>query len=124
MRCPCRKKSETVAYAGCCQPYHRGVRVAPTAEALMRSRFAAFALKEAAYVRATWHLSTRPATMEFARDQEWQSLQVGASSETGDSATVEFVARSRVGGTSHVLHETSRFVRERGQWFYVDGAES
>jgi SEC-C motif domain protein len=122
MRCPCRKKSETVGYADCCQPYHRGVRAAPTAEALMRSRYAGFVLKDAAYVRATWHLSTRSASMEFARDQEWISLQVRAVSETGDSATVEFVARSRIGGSTHVLHETSRFVRERGQWFYVDGA--
>jgi SEC-C motif domain protein len=122
MRCPCRKKSETVEYADCCQPYHSGVRSAPAAEALMRSRYAAFVVKDAAYVRATWHLSTRPAAMDFARGQEWLSLQVRAASETGDSAAVEFVARSRIGGTSQVLHETSRFVRERGQWFYVDGA--
>jgi SEC-C motif domain protein len=122
MRCPCRKKSETVDYADCCQPYHQGLRVAPTAEALMRSRYAAFALKDAAYIRATWHASTRPAIMDFAAGQEWMSLQVRAVSVSGDSATVEFVARSLIGGSSHALAEVSRFVRERGQWFYVDGA--
>jgi SEC-C motif domain protein len=124
MRCPCRKKSETTAYADCCQPYHQGVRAAATAEALMRSRYAAFAVQDAAYIRATWHPSTRPAQFEFTAGQEWQSLQIRATSADGDSATVEFVARSRIGGSSHALHETSRFVRERGQWFYVDGAIS
>jgi SEC-C motif domain protein len=121
MRCPCRKKSETAAYADCCQPYHRGLRVAPTAEALMRSRYAAFVTRDAAYVSATWHHSTRPASMDFAPSQEWLSLQVRAASGSGDSATVEFVARSRIGGASNVLHEVSRFVREHGRWFYVDG---
>jgi SEC-C motif domain protein len=88
----------------------------------MRSRYAAFVLKDAAYINMTWHLSTRPAQFQFAEDQDWQSLQVRTANEVGDSATVEFIARSRFGGRSHVLHEISRFVRERGQWFYVDGA--
>jgi SEC-C motif domain protein len=121
MRCPCRKKSEAIDYADCCQPRHQHVRVAETAEALMRSRFSAFVLKDAAYVRATWHPTTRPAFLDFAPGQEWLSLQVRAADTDGDHATVEFVARSRIGGTSHALHEVSRFVRERGQWFYVDG---
>ena len=124
MRCPCRKKSETAAYADCCQPYHQGVRVAATAEALMRSRYAAFAVQDAAYVTATWHPSRRPAQFEFTAGQEWQSLLIRATSADGDRATVEFVARSRIGGTTHVLAEVSRFVREGGQWFYVDGVIS
>lgn len=121
MRCPCRKKSETTTYAGCCQPYHLGTGVAATPEVLMRSRYAAFALLLADYVSSTWHSSTRPAPFSFTPGQEWQSLQVRASHTWVDDATVEFVARSRIGGTSYVLHEVSRFVREDGRWFYVDG---
>jgi SEC-C motif domain protein len=121
MRCPCRKKSETETYAACCQPLHLGVRAAETAEALMRSRFAAYVLQIAPYIRATWHPSTRPAHFEFTPGQVWLQLQIGATSTAGNTATVEFTARSRVGGRTLTMHETSRFMRENGQWFYVDG---
>ena len=43
------------------------------------------------------------------------------SVQDADHATVEFVARSKLGGRAQRLHETSRFVREDGRWFYVDG---
>ncbi len=121
MRCPCRKKSETRTYADCCEPYHSGVRPAPTAEALMRSRYAAFALGKADYLRATWHPSTRPAVIAFTPGQELLQLKIVAAATDGDTATVEFVARSRIGGSSHALHEVSRFVREDGRWLYVEG---
>lgn len=121
MRCPCRKKSAPIAYADCCQPLHEGVMQAATAEALMRSRYAAFAVQNAAYVSRTWHSSKRPAEMRFTPGQEWQRLQIIATHTNGNEATVEFIARSRIGGGSHVLHEVSRFVREGGYWLYVDG---
>ena len=121
MRCPCRQKSETRTYAACCQPYHAGLRVAGSAEALMRSRYSAFALKNAAYLIATWHPSTNPQQIAFTPGQEWMVLRVVATNTEGDAATVEFIARSRIGGASHVLHEVSRFVREGGRWLYVDG---
>lgn len=121
MRCPCRKKSESITYADCCEPFHVGPRLPSTAEALMRSRYAAFALESAAYLSATWHASTRPRVIEFTPGQEWLALRVIATRTTGHKATVEFVARSRIGGDTHALHEVSRFVREHGQWFYVDG---
>jgi SEC-C motif-containing protein len=121
MRCPCRKKSETTAYEACCKPYHDALRPAPTAETLMRSRYAAFAVRNAAYLQQTWHPSTRPAHLDFTPGQEWLSLKIEAAQEAGDEGTVTFTARSRIGGASHVLRETSRFVREDGQWLYVDG---
>lgn len=121
MRCPCRKKSETRTYAACCEPYHIGARSAPTAEALMRSRYAAFALENSGYLLATWHASTRPPALTFTPGQVWMLLKVMATASSGDTATVEFEARSRIGGSVHVLHETSRFVREAGAWYYVDG---
>ncbi len=121
MRCPCRKKSETTGYAACCESYHAGLRLAPTAEALMRSRYSAFAIGNAAYLLATWHASTRPADLELLPGEEWVQLRVLAVREAGNEASVEFVARSRRGGSTLALHETSRFVREDGRWFYIDG---
>jgi SEC-C motif-containing protein len=121
MRCPCRKKSETTGYAECCEPYHAGLRHAATAEALMRSRYAAFALNKSAYLLATWHPTTRPAHLPLDGSDEWVQLRVLAASTDGDTAVVEFIARSRHGGHIASLHEVSRFVREDGQWFYLDG---
>ena len=120
MRCPCRKVSETRTYAECCGRFHTGL-AAPSAELLMRSRYSAYALKNAKYLADTWHPSTRPARIDFAPAEAWVQLRILKSQQTGDSATVEFIARSRIGGRTHALHETSRFVREDGRWFYVDG---
>lgn len=120
MRCPCRKVSEGLAYERCCGPYHAGERRPATAEALMRSRFSAFARRDAAYLAATWHPATRP-VIDFPPGLEWARLRIVAAREDGDTATVEFVARGRNGGTPHELHEVSRFVREAGRWLYVDG---
>lgn len=87
----------------------------------MRSRYAAFALTDSNYIHVTWHPSTRPPHITFITGQEWLLLKVLATSTQTDSATVEFVARSRIHGQSRALHEISRFVREDGRWFYIDG---
>ncbi len=109
-------------YADCCGRWHVG-EAAPTSETLMRSRYSAFVRGEVAYLLASWHPSTRPAALELEAQTKWLGLSVKAHQATGpDSATVEFVARSRVGGgKAQRLHEQSRFVRENGRWFYVDG---
>lgn len=120
MRCPCRKKSEAIDYASCCAPYHGGV-AAPTAAALMRARYSAFVLGDAAYLTTTWHPSTRPPQVHLPTGRRWIGLSVHAAQVSGDQATVAFTARSRAGGTSHALKETSRFVREGGRWYYLDG---
>lgn len=89
----------------------------------MRSRYAAFAMCNASYLLTTWHAKTRPASIEFDARQKWLGLKIVAAREiAADSAEVEFIARYRVGGASAArLHERSRFVRESGRWFYVDG---
>ena len=95
---------------------------APDAESLMRSRYTAFVLERGDYLQATWHPSTRPADLDFDPGTKWLGLEVRSHRSTGeDRAEVEFVARYRVGGRAVRLHETSRFVREDGRWFYVDG---
>ncbi len=90
----------------------------------MRSRYSAYVLGLEDYLLATWHASTRPATLdlELGPQPKWLGLEVKAHSETNDTATVEFVARCRVGGRAQRLHELSRFVREAGRWYYIGAA--
>lgn len=89
----------------------------------MRSRYAAYVLRLHEYLLATWHPSTRPAELDLSADPaKWLGLEVRRHVVAdADHAGVEFVARCRIGGRGHRLHERSRFVREDGRWFYVDG---
>jgi len=122
--CPCGSGKPLDA---CCGPFIDGREPAPTAGALMRSRYSAYVLRREEYLLATWHPSTRPSELGLAREAppKWLGLDVRRhEQQDGDHAVVaivEFVARYKVGGRAHRLHETSRFVREDGRWFYVDG---
>jgi SEC-C motif-containing protein len=88
----------------------------------MRSRYSAYVLQLEDYLLATWHASTRPAALDLAAaPPKWLGLQVKTHTETANTASVEFVARCRVGGRAQRMHEISRFVREDGRWYYVDG---
>jgi SEC-C motif-containing protein len=110
-----------VALMDCCAPYHAGL-AAPDAECLMRSRYSAFVRGDVPYLLATWHASQRPAMLELEAGAKWLGLEIRQHRMTGaNSAEVEFVARFRVGGRAIRQHERSRFVREDGRWFYVDG---
>lgn len=119
MSCPCGRPR---SYAACCGTFHAG-SPAPDAESLMRSRYAAYVLAREDYLLATWHASTRPAEVNLTTTPrpQWLVLEVRSATDNGDSATVEFVARYRIEGRGHRLHEVSRFVREEGRWFYVEG---
>ncbi|MFT4171071.1 MAG: YchJ family metal-binding protein [Rhodocyclaceae bacterium] len=118
LTCPCGSNRP---YARCCGPLHEGTPAA-SAEALMRSRYTALAQQRAPYLLSSWHASTRPPTLDFDDGVKWLGLKiVRAPAPIGDRAVVEFVARYRIGGRAHRLHETSRFVREGGHWYYVDG---
>ncbi|MEN5072841.1 YchJ family protein [Isoptericola cucumis] len=122
-RCPCLSGD---TYGACCGPLHRDERRAATAEALMRSRYSAYALRDVPYLRSTWHPSTRPPELDLDPDQEWRRLDILGTRAGGpfdDDGEVEFVARYRwaTTGDRGRLHEVSRFVRERGRWLYVDG---
>ena len=108
----------------CCGPILAGDRAAVTAEALMRSRYAAFVVRDDAYLLRTWHPDTRPAHLEFDPRQRWLGLKIiatTAGTTDDDAGTVEFVARYKIDGTGHRLHEVSRFVLVNGGWFYLDG---
>lgn len=125
--CPCGRlsaKGRAVPYAECCGRFIDDFAhtPAPNAEHLMRSRYTAFVLENAPYLLQTWHASQRPASLDFEAGAKWLGLQVKQANSTGEhTAQVEFVARFRVAGRAVRLHERSRFVREEGRWFYVDG---
>ncbi|WP_162910376.1 YchJ family protein [Azohydromonas sediminis] len=112
-------------YMRCCGRWHAGAEhlQAPTAEALMRSRYSAYVLGLSDYLAATWHPSRRPDPIPLPEPQvKWLGLEVRRHTVLdADHATVEFVARSRLHGRGRRLHEASRFVREDGRWYYVDG---
>lgn len=122
--CPCGQttaKGQPLPLEVCCGACHAG-QAAPDAERLMRSRYSAFVLGNVSYLLATWHSSQRPAELTLEVGGKWLGLEIKQHRITGaDTAEVEFVARFRVGGKATRQHERSRFVREDGRWFYVDG---
>ena len=123
--CPCGRGT---SYEQCCGRWHAAFAagqglMAPDAESLMRSRYSAFVRGLNDYLLATWHPRTRPATLEANEPGlQWLGLEVRQQHQQDAShATVSFVARSRLGGRAHRLVETSRFVKEDGAWYYVEG---
>ena len=120
--CGCGSRRQLDA---CCSVYLKGVELAPTAEALMRSRYHAFSVQDSAYLLKTWHPSTRPTALDFEGDEtHWVKLEVleTVSGQVADTrGIVEFKAYFDVAKKREVLHERSSFLKEDGVWFYVDG---
>ena len=117
MTCPC---GSAAPYAACCGALHAG-GAAATAEALMRSRYSAFAVGDPAYLLRSWHSSTRPKTLELDASQVWEQLEIlqGSGGLFDAEGTVEFRATYRHRGLTQVLHERSAFTREGGLWVYL-----
>lgn len=121
MSCPCCSGKK---YLQCCGRYLDHGQPAPSAEALMRSRYSAYVLKRQDYVLATWHPSTRPEKLDLAADAQtkWLGLDVKRHELTAlDQAIVEFVARYKINGRAQRLHEISRFIQLDQRWYYVEG---
>ena len=117
--CPCLSGQ---TYDACCGPLHQGDVRAATAEQLMRSRFSAFAVGDAAYLLRTWHPSCRPGELDLDPTTRWYRLDVVATSHGGlldAEGTVEFRAYYRAPDGNGSVHEVSRFVRENQQWLYL-----
>ncbi len=94
----------------------------------MRSRFTAFALGDATHLRETWHPSTRPERVDLDTGLSWLSLRIDETLQGGDGddrGVVSFRAgwRDTATGESGVLEERSRFVYQRGRWWYLDGEQ-
>lgn len=116
--CPCGSPD----YATCCAPYHQG-QPEPDALSLMRSRYSAYVLGLNDYLLATWHPDTRPDSQNTDGETgKWLGLEIRKYTlQSDDRVTVEFVARYKIAGRAHRLHECSRFVRADGRWLYLDG---
>jgi SEC-C motif-containing protein len=113
--CPC---GSGASYDACCGRLHRGAATARTAEELMRSRYAAYAVGDTDYVFRTWHPRTRPDDLIPDPALTWTGLEILGSGEDW----VEFVASYEHAGRPGRLRERSRFERRGGRWVYVDGA--
>jgi len=91
----------------------------------MRSRYTAYYLRNGVYLLKTWHQSTRPIELDFRDDDtEWVDLEIVRHEAGGvDDAEgiVEFIAIYRQGGVLLRFRECSRFLKESGEWFYLDG---
>ncbi|MDA5145614.1 YchJ family metal-binding protein [Streptomyces sp. AD681] len=115
--CPCGRSEP---YEKCCCRFHAGTAAAPTAEALMRSRYCAFVQGDAGYLLRTWHPRTRPARLDLDPGMRWTGLEILDTTDGSAfhaTGTVTFRASYRGGS----LHERSRFERVDGAWVYVDG---
>ncbi|MFT3943548.1 MAG: YchJ family metal-binding protein [Ancrocorticia sp.] len=117
--CPCQSGK---AYGICCGPYHNGEN-APNAEALMRSRYSAYALRNEDYVLETWHPGYRPDTVGLEAQVQWRRLDILDFSEHENRAVVEFRAHWRKMMERGIMHERSSFICEGGRWYYTNGIQ-
>lgn len=87
----------------------------------MRSRYAAFVVRDVAYLLRTWHPDHRPEVLDLDPGQRWEGLEILGTTEGSafhTTGTVTFLARYTAGGHRDSLHEQSRFVRHEGAWVY------
>ena len=138
--CPC---GSSHLYRQCCHPFHSGASLPPTAESLMRSRYSAFVLQQAAYLVKTHHSDDTRATSikiqeleQSFKDQQWVGLMIlkhSKGSEADETGQVEFSAfyqhpqepslqsSSLQPSSLQQLHERSEFIKVEQQWLYVKG---
>ena len=124
--CPCGSGS---SYQECCQRFHSGAELPLSAEQLMRSRFSAFAERQIPYLLQTRHPSKRnrdnPTLLqESCQNTQWVRLEIHHHKKGGPEDTdgvVSFSAYYIENGQPGVLSETSRFLKEGLQWYYVEG---
>ena len=123
--CPCGSE---ITLSECCGLLLAGEQYAATAEQLMRSRYSAYVLNNDKYLTSTWHPSSR--SLDISDDDQkkpdWQGLEViqtVAGKPDDIEGTVEFIAHFKINNRVGRLHEKSRFIKEEGRWYYLDGEE-
>jgi SEC-C motif-containing protein len=122
--CPCGSGSNADQ---CCLPYIEGRQAAPTAEALMRSRYTAFTQNNEDYLRYSWHPDYCPSVIHIDQETRWLGLKIKAVIDgrtTDNHGEVEFVARFKRRGKASRIHEHSQFERYQGRWVYLTGEHS
>ncbi len=120
--CLCQSQ---LSYEECCRPFHDSAKFPATAEALMRSRFTAYAMRNDDYLLSTWDNSKRPKDINFEQEAaEWVNLEIVNLKKGGEKdqkGIVEFKAYYRLEGEDYVMNEISRFKKHAGHWLYLDG---
>lgn len=120
----------SLSFEDCCKSIIEGTEKAPTAQALMRSRYSAYALENAQYLIDSTHISTRDnfSKLEietWAKESSWQKLEIISTHkglENDEVGEVEFKAFYKDSkGTLNIHHEKSVFTKEEGRWFFVNG---
>jgi len=125
--CPC---GTGIAEAACCGPIVAGA-AAPTALALMRSRYTAYVRGAMAHLVDTHDPSTRAGldvagATRWSRETTWLGLEIVATQRgtvDDDDGEVEHIARGATRGVPFAQHERSRFRRVAGSWYYLDGVK-
>ena len=117
--CPCGG----VSFAQCCEPFVVGKQHPTQVEALMRSRYTAYTLANVVYLLQTWADETKPSLPLINPETplKWIDLRVLNHTQETDNGIVEFIARYKLNGKMHQIHEISRFVHRNERWYYLDG---
>lgn len=117
--CPCGSGR---AFDLCCNRFLSGQEMPGTSLELMRSRYTAYTRRDERYLKQTWYPGSRPESPVTADTAiKWIGLQILRHEEDGQDGLVEFIAHCKVNGRAQKMHETSRFLREDEQWYYLDG---
>ena len=121
MKCHC---GNTKAYSECCEPFISGGELPETPEALMRSRYSAFCVKDTQYLKDTTDPQLQ---VDWAANDEWANkavftgLEIIRTAQEKNKGTVEFKAHFTIDGAEHTHHEIATFRRNQGQWYFRDG---
>lgn len=117
--CPCESGH---AFNQCCGRFLSGQQTPHTPLELMRSRYTAYIRQDDRYLRHTWYPNAIPeGALSADPALKWVRLQIIRHEQSGNDGLVEFIAHCKVNGRAQKMHETSRFLRERGKWYYLDG---
>lgn len=117
--CPC---GSGLSFDLCCRPFLAGETLPQTPLELMRSRYTAYTCRDGRYIRQTWYPGSRPEdAAETNTSIKWTRLEIIRCQASQNDGLVEFIAHCKVNGRAQKMHETSRFLRENGQWYYLDG---
>lgn len=125
--CPCNSQKN---FEDCCNLYLKGENTAPTAEALMRARYTAYALVNMDFILKTTHKSALKgldinSSRKWAEQSEWNGLEIIRTIRGGlsdNDGIVEFIATyTPKGEAAKKHHEISSFKKEGNVWFFVDG---
>lgn len=117
--CPC---GSGAAFALCCHRFLAGEALPQTPLELMRSRYTAYTCHNSRYIGQTWYPGSRPeGIIHIDPAIKWIRLEIIRHQISQNDGLVEFIAHCKINGRAQKMHETSRFLKENGQWYYLDG---